>query len=221
MSRILFFPGFGEDAFAFDELKAFFPKDILVDIDYRPILDKFTFPFISPKVFAKNLIKYYKIHPHDKLIGHSMGGYFAFYIREIQANEICMIGAFSDPAKIRHAVPQFPRATSLFNLTGLIKTRYVKNYLLKRTKGDELKHILEKTVNNFDNFSNLQLAKMNEMCFFPTVHSTQPNPLRLHDKADRVVEAPEEPYIQIGGGHFLLNIEPKACYEAMVAHGFV
>ncbi len=221
MSRIIFLPGFGEDAYAFDELKVFFTKDALVDVDYRPVLKKFTFPFISPRIFAKNLIKVYKIHPHDKLIGHSMGGYFAYHIREIQGNEICMIGSFSNPAKIRHAVPKLPRATSIFNLTGFVKSDYVKNYLLSKNKNEEIKKILRKTLDNFDTFSNIELAKMNEMCFFPEVHSSKPNPLRLHDIQDRVVEPPDEHYIQIGGGHFLLNIEPKACYDAMVGHGFV
>jgi hypothetical protein len=150
-----------------------------------------------------------------------MGGYFAFYIREIQQNEICMIGAFSDPAKIRHVIPQLPRVTSIFNLTGLIKTNYVKSYLLKRNKREDIIQVLKKTIDNFDTFTNIELAKMNEMCFFPKIHSSLENPLRLHDKDDRVVETPDEAYIQIGGGHFLLNLEPQAWYDAMVLHGFV
>ena len=99
MKKLFLMPGFGEDTFCFNELIPLINNHEFIHVDYRPVLDKFTFPFITVKQFATQLIKFYNIQPNDKIIGHSMGGYFSFQIREIQGNTICMIGSFNDPKK--------------------------------------------------------------------------------------------------------------------------
>jgi hypothetical protein len=213
--KIFLLPGFGEDAFCFNDLKSHLSDFNIVDVDYRKTLNKFNFPFITVKNFAKQLIKDYNIHSEDKLIGHSMGGYFSFQIREIQQNEICMIASFNDPNKVIHMIPEFTRFTQIASITGLVKMPFVKQYLLSKIKDEKIKNIQSHIMNNFSNFTNLQLALMIEMNYAPKIHSTLPNPLRIHDKKDKIVAAPDEHYIQIGGGHFCLNIEPEKVIDVM------
>lgn len=213
--RIFLLPGFGEDVFAFDELVSYIKGYTIIGVDYRPVLNKFVFPIITRKQFAKRLTEHYGITPDDKLIGHSMGGYFAAQVRELQGNDICMIAAFSDPSKIRHVLPQLPRFSQVAALTGFVKSGYSRNYLLDRVHEEHYKMALERVLKNFKKFSNLQLALMSEMNYEAKIDSFLPNPLRIHDRRDRVITAPDEDYVQVNGGHFCQNLYPEEVYEAM------
>ncbi len=215
--RLFLLPGFGEDTFCFNELIPFINqhKYEIIHVDYRPVLDKFTFPVITVQQFARQLIRIYGIRNGDKLLGHSMGGYFSFQIRELIDTDICMIGSFNDPQKVIHMLPQFPRITLLAALSGLVKKKFLKDYLLAKIKDERYREIQSKIMDNFDNFTDNELALMIEMNYQQKINSSLPNPLRIHDKADRIVAAPDEPYVQIGGGHFCLNLYPEETYAAM------
>lgn len=215
--RLFLLPGFGEDTFCFNEIIPFLNqhKYEIIHVDYRPVLDKFVFPLITVQQFSRQLIKHYDITSNDKLVGHSMGGYFSFQIRELIGTEICMIGSFNDPGKLIHILPQFPRTTLIAALTGLVKTKWLKNYMLSKIKDERYKQIQEKIMNNFDRFTDNELGLMIEMNYQKKIESKLPNPLRIHDKADRIVAFPDELYIQVSGGHFCLNLYPEDTYQAM------
>lgn len=213
--KLFLLPGFGEDSFCFRELSQYLKNYELIPIDYRPVLHKFSFPVISRKQFCRQLITQYNIQENDKLIGHSMGGYFSFQIREIIGNDICMIASFNDPGKLIHIIPQFPRATQIAALSGLLKTNILKNYLLNKIKDARYKDVQISVMDNFKNFSNTQLGLMMEMNMEECIPSNLPNPLRIHDKKDRVVAAPDQDYIQVNGGHFCLNLHAEETYLAM------
>jgi hypothetical protein len=87
-----------------------------------------------------------------------MGGYFSFQIRELIGTEICMIGSFNDPKKVIHMLPQFPRITLLAAMTGLVKKNFLKKYLLSKIKDERIKDIQSKIMDNFDNFTDNELA---------------------------------------------------------------
>jgi hypothetical protein len=215
--RLFLLPGFGEDTFCFNEIIPFLeqhPYEI-IHVDYRPVLDKFIFPLITVQQFSRQLIKLYDIKSDDKVIGHSMGGYFSFQIRELINSEICMIASFHDTAKVLHILPQFPRTTLLAALTGLMKTKLLKNYMLSKIKDERYKQIQMKIMDNFDHFTDNELGLMIEMNYQKKIISTLPNPLRIHDKADRIVAFPDEEFKQIKGGHFCLNLYPEDTYLAM------
>lgn len=213
--RLLLLPGFGEDTFCFNELIPFFKNYEIIHIDYRKSLDKFFFPVITCKQFSKRLIEQYNITENDKLIGHSMGGYFAFQIRELIGAEICMIASFNDPGKVLHLLPAFPRITQLAAITGLVKSPVLKKYLLKKIKDENYKNVQIEVMNNFKTFTNMQLALMTEMDYENKIESSLPNPLRLHDSKDRIVAPPDEEYIQIEGGHFCQHLYAKETFAAM------
>jgi len=208
-------PGFGEDSFCFDEIVPYLNDFELKIVDYRPTLDKFIFPFISLRTFTKQLVADNNILKEDKIIGHSMGGYFAFSVRELTGAQICMIAAFSDPQKLYHFFPTFPRSTQLNIISGFLKTNYLKSFLLNKIKDEKIKKVQEAVMENFKTFSNLQLAKMMEMNYEKKIISSYPNPLRVHDVNDKVIGAPDEPFTSIAGGHFCLNLYPKETIEAM------
>jgi hypothetical protein len=167
------------------------------------------------KIFTKQLVEDNNILKEDKIIGHSMGGYFAFSVRELTGAQICMIAAFSDPKKVFHFFPAFPRSTQLNILSGLLKTDYLKSFLLDKIKDEKIKEVQETVMENFKTFSNIQLAKMMEMNYEKKIISYYPNPLRIHDEKDKVIKVPDEPFTSISGGHFCLNLYPKETIAAM------
>lgn len=207
--RLLLLPGFGEDTYCFNEIVPHIKGYQFVHVDYRNALDKFTFPFITVNQFSRELIHQYKITPQDKLVGHSMGGYFAFQIREIVGCQICMIAAFNDTKKVLHLFPKFPRITQISTLFGISKSELVRNFLLNKIKNEDYKKIQAYTMRNFKTFSNIQLALMTQMLYEKGIPSKLPNPLRIHDKADKVIAAPNEAYHSVKGGHFCLSLYPE------------
>jgi hypothetical protein len=70
-------------------------------------------------------------------------------------------------------------------------------------------------MDNFDHFTDNELGLMIEMNYQKKINSTLPNPLRIHDKADRIVAFPDEDFVQVKGGHFCLNLYPAETYAAM------
>ena len=222
MGRIFLFPGFGEDAYCFDELLPYLQKSHeLFPVDYRPVLDKFTFPLISRMQFCHAIIRYYGIKKQDKIIGHSMGGYLAFQIREIIYNDICLVGSFCDPQKIIQFFPQSPRLSQLVAGSGLIKTDFLRNFLLSKIQDERIKTVQEKVMRNMKSFSNTQLALMLEVSYESKIISEQVNPLRIHAKTDKVVLPPDESYIEVDGGHFCMNLYPEQVASAMKENDFI
>lgn len=206
--RIILLPGFSEDAYIFDEIKSSFSDYELVFVDYRNALEKHSLSTIDVWKFSKSLIEQYKITATDKLIGHSMGGYFSFVIRELISAEISMIASFSDPNKVRR-ITQNRFITIFIAKTGIIKTDFFQKFLKKPTKGKYYESVHDKVMQNMKTFSSSQLAKMVKMSFGEKVKSKFKNPLRIHAKNDSIVRAPDEEYVEVKLGHFCLILEPK------------
>jgi hypothetical protein len=212
--RIFLLPGYGEDHRAFRQLSGHLQDFELVPVDYRPVLANIPITAMNSKRMAQQLIRQYKITQFDKLVGHSMGGFFSFQIREILGNDICMIGSFCDPGKIIHLTP-IRQLTPLMAATGISKTPMARNYLHKKVVGKPHEEVMMEVVNNFRSFRNIDLAKLSLVTLENKLSTNLPNPLRIHADDDRVVRTPDEAYIKVDGGHFSLNLHPREVVDAM------
>lgn len=213
--RLFLIPGFGEDQQAFRQLAPYLADFELIYVDHRPVLDKILLFKMSSRRYAKHIAQHYGIRENDKIIGHSMGGYLAFQMREMFGNEICMIGAFSDPAKIIHLVPNLPLMTPIITASGFTKTEMARNYLQKKVAGKQIEQPLLEVLDNFKTFSNEQLFKLSLLTLEKKRESKLPNPLRIHAKDDSTIRYPYEPYEEVKGGHFCLNLYPEQVYQKM------
>lgn len=214
--KIYLLPGFGEDAFVFDALKVYFKNYKLIDVNYRKSLDDIKYSEIDVWLFAKKLIKEYEITTNDILIGHSMGGYFSFVIRELISCEIVMVASFSDPNKVRRAVNKKWVNLAIAKL-GLLGTSFFQNVLLKPSKGKYFEKEVEKVVRNFSSFSRSQISKMMKLSFGKPIISNLENPLRIHAKDDVIVRPPDEKYAVCSLGHFCLILEDKVIAEIILS----
>lgn len=204
--RILFLPGFGEDAFIFSALRKYFTDYTIVDVNYRKSLDVFSTSEIDVWKMSKTLIDAYQITEADILLGHSMGGYFSFVIRELISCQIIMLASFNDPNKVRRVIYNKTFNLSLAKLGFLNKT-WFQNYLLKPSKGKYFEKEVTQVVRNFNSFSKSQLTKMMKLSFGEKIHSEHENPVRIHAKNDTVVRPPDEKYFECTLGHFCLLLE--------------
>ena len=206
-SRIFFLPGYGEHKEVFNELAPMIHGYELKFIDYRMILSQVPVWKVNGREIAQLLVRHYGIREGDKLIGHSMGGYFSFLIREALGNDICMISSFSDPGKVIHMLPN-PYFTPLLAVSGITKMPWAKNYMYRKVRGKAVERPMMNVIDGFKNFSNEDLFKLALITLEPKPVSILPNPLRLHAKDDKVVRIPDEPFVEVTGGHFPLNIVP-------------
>jgi len=207
--RIFLLPGFAEDAFIFDEIKNSLSDYELVFVDYRKTLDFFsTIKDIDIWEFSKKLIENYSIGKNDLLIGHSMGGYFSFAIRELIHTEICMIASFNDQQKI-FRITQNKSLTVFVAKSGFLCTKLGQYIMKKPGKGTYLEKVNDAVITNLKTFTNSQIGKMVTLSFGTKLKSEKENPLRIHAKNDKVVRIPDEAFYEVKLGHFCLMLEPE------------
>lgn len=206
--KIYFLPGFGEDSFVFDNLKKHFINYQIIDVNYRSSLDKISFAIIDVNILCNQLIQEYGITKDDILIGHSMGGYFCFVIRETILCQIVMLASFSNPNKIVRLVDKQWVNVAIAKM-GLPGKSFFQNFLLKASKGKYFEQEVEKVIRNFSNFSTAQISKMMKLSFGKPVQSVLENPLRIHAKNDVIVRPPDEAYELCTLGHFCLILETE------------
>lgn len=213
-TKIYLLPGFGENKDIFNEIMAYLPANCKVQaLDYRPVLGIIPFKSFNGERFARALLRYYNIKPDALIIGHSMGGFHAYNIREIQGNSICLVDSYTDPNKVIRLTDSKILTYLVFYL-GLYKLNVVKKtWLSKRAEKASyqvMKYVLD-TMHNF--YSRSDLAKLVKLSFEYPIAATHENPLRLHSKADKILRPPDEAYIEVPGDHFNLVTHHKEVGE--------
>lgn len=213
--RIFLLPGFGEDHRCYRNLEPLLrPGRELVHVDYRPVLRRFKLWDTSAVLMAARLVEFYRIGPGDRLIGHSMGGYFGYVISALQGNPVAMLGSFSDTDKIVRFTHN-----KIFNYgmtgLGLIKTPIMEQYLNSRVRNRA--HLAEMLdiQRNFRTFSNQDMTKMLKISYGEVLLRPREAPLRIHSHDDSVVRPPDEAFVEVPGGHFHLVFHPEEVYSVM------
>lgn len=206
--RVALLPGFGEDTSCFRGIRPALKNYDIIDIDYRPVLKKFNFLNLNVYSFVKELVKHYKIKPEDKLLGHSMGGYFSSAIMNLYGNDVASICSFSDPHKIIRATENVP-LSYFIAFSGLLQSKPMRDYFHKTCKGKPHEAEMMSVVDNFKTFTPVELTKMMKMSYAEKLKFKHKLPLRIHSKTDRVVRPPDEPYVEVGGGHFSMVLCPE------------
>lgn len=206
--RVALLPGFGEDTSCFRGIRPALSDYEIIDVDYRPVLAKFNFLNLNVYSFVKALVKHYGIQPQDILLGHSMGGYFSSAIMNLYGNEVAALCSFSDPHKIIRATENVP--LSYFTaISGLLQSKPMRDYFHNTCKGKAWEEEMMRVVDNFKTFTPVELTKMMKMSYGEKLKFKNKIPLRIHAKNDRVVRPPDEPYEEVGGGHFSMILDSQ------------
>ena len=201
--RLFFIPGFGEDETIFEKIQDHLPCEKVFLNHWRLVGDGDR-PELNVLSYARELVDRFNITKNDVVIGHSMGGWIALYIKHLVHCPIIQIASWTETKKV--ATPVTNRRL-VFWLTkrGLYLNRIVKSVVLWRDyKG-------KSSASLFDSIFE-QLIRGNKYCvmnqlrviFNPVEESiTEVPDLRIHARADRIIRFPDQPACEVPGDHYL------------------
>ena len=214
--RIIFIPGFAEDEKIFSKITALIDGDKLVLNSWKILGNERREDFNVLK-FAQEFIATYSITQRDVLIGHSMGGWIAYYVKHLVGCRIIHIASMTSTDRIippavnnslvHNAVRQglvFNRFTTWLSSLGFYHHDYSKEIFMY------FAHLLEN--GNTENIVNQLKVILNPV---DAVITVQPD-LRIHSKDDNILKPPTQPYHPVPGDHFTLYTHPKEVAEPII-----
>jgi hypothetical protein len=200
---MIFIPGFGEDSSVFEKLHPYFTRDKLF-IDNWVVLKDVNSKKINASTYASYLIDKFSITEKDLIVGHSMGGWIAFFIKEKIHCDIIQVSSFTNQRRVLPVpVPTIivlglSQSGLLFNgfTRKLVSALHYNNKPSKQIFNSIFYHLQKKN----KDLVNKQLKIILKKNPRPTV---APN-IRIHALADKIVKRPKEAFIKVPGDHFSL-----------------
>lgn len=168
-------------------------------------------------MYAEYLTQRFRIKKEDVVIGHSMGGWIALYIKHLMGCRIIQIASWTDSRKVIKVPIE----------------RHLRYWIAKRGWGFHpvILHILVWL--NYKNKPSVEIfisiferlrrgnkeitAKQLMVIFNPVKETLTVTPdLRIHAKADRIIKYPDQPFHEVPGDHFTLFTYPATVYKPIV-----
>ncbi|WP_266367295.1 alpha/beta fold hydrolase [Tellurirhabdus rosea] len=209
MPRVFFIPGFGESELVFSKIAPELPGDHTF-VDVWSLLGDQPRPTTTVPDFARELIDQYALTPDDLLIGHSMGGWIAYHIKQCVGCPIVQIASWTEadrvafPLKNLAVVAPLVRAGVVF--TPLYKWMTVQLEYKKKPSRSIFEDAFDRLINS------PKEAVVNQLRLILTpVKPLKPvvPDLRIHARADTIIKPPKEPFHEVPGDHFTLFTHPE------------
>ncbi|MCW3107307.1 MAG: hypothetical protein JWQ09_1813 [Segetibacter sp.] len=215
--RIFFIPGLGEETFIFDKIQPFIPGEKIFIDNWRLLAD-IPEKDLTALVYAAYLIEHFKICKEDVVIGHSLGGWVAVYIKQLVNCPIIQIASWTDMKKV---MKPFPNRHILYWFTkqGWGLNPLVCNIIVTLKYKHEASKEIFKTIFEKLRTGNKEIvAKQLMIVYNPVEQAVTAIPeLRIHAKTDKIVRPPDQPYSEVPGDHFTLYTYPETVYKPITA----
>jgi hypothetical protein len=218
--KILFIHGFVEDNTIFDEIRKLITQGEQIAINVNNVLKEWEDcpEVLDVQKFASHLVQKYQLSIHDCIIGHSMGGWIAAYIKQEIGCKIIQIASFTDQSKL---------ITPLRNLTlvkylthwGLTQSSMVTTYLRKGYVFQQSKRLYDELIQGLIEMDKSCLYQQFQILMRPVKPLTITPDLRIHTLKDNIVRPPDEPFFAIAGDHFCLVYYPQEVAKAILKIG--
>jgi hypothetical protein len=208
--RLIFIPGFGEDSEIFSRVAPELPGEKLF-IHNLDVLGADPAPTLLVMEYAQRLIDRHSITREDILIGHSMGGWVAYFIKHLVNCPVVQIASWTDPKKV---VLRFKNPAYAYWLVrkGWYLNGFTKQILLWVSyRGKPSAEIFGKVFQNLINSPTEYIINQLQVIMKPVhaVMTVEPE-LRIHAKKDSIVRFPDQPAVIVPGDHFTLVTHPEA-----------
>ncbi len=211
--RIIFIAGMGEDETIFDNIAPHIAGDQLILSSWKIIPDE-PWNDINGLSFARSFIARYNITKEDVLIGHSMGGWIAWFVKHYTGCTVIQVSSLTNTDRLVLPLGNIPlvywaiRAGFAFNvftkwLLSVVQYNYRPSKYIYRYIMDLFIH------GNRQNTVNQLRLILNPV---PEKITVQPD-LRIHGSNNSILKPPKEPYVQVPGDHFSLYTFPAKVYE--------
>ena len=214
--RLFLIPGFGEDRYIFEKIQDHLPGE-KVFLNHWHLVGEQARPELNVLSYARELINWFNITKDDVVIGHSMGGWVALYIKHLVHCPIVQIASWTEPKKVATPVTNC-RLVFWLTKRGFYLNRLVKSVVLWRDYRGKSSASLFNSI--FE-----QLIRGNKDCvinqlrviFNPVGETVTEAPdLRIHARADRIIRFPDQPVCEVPGDHFCLYTDPEPVWQPIV-----
>ena len=215
--KLIFIHGFVEDHTIFNEIRTTITQGEQIALDLEKILaDWHDAPKdLDVQKTALYLIKKYKITSQDCVIGHSMGGWIASYIKQECDSKAILLASLTDQHKL---------ITPLKNLTlikyfirwGIMQSSFMESFLKKEYKIQESKNLYNRLIEGMMKLDEKILYQQCQILFTKVKPLTITPTLRIHARKDNIVVFPNEEFVEVQGDHFSLVFYPQEVSNAIL-----
>jgi esterase/lipase len=214
--KLLFIHGFVEDHTIFNEVRKTITQGEQIALDLeKELADWHDAPEnLDVQKMASYLIKKYKITAQDCVIGHSMGGWIAAYMKQESGCKAILLASLTDQQKL---------ITPLTNLTlikyllkfGIFQSSAMESFLKKEYKFQESKKLYDSLIDGLIKMDKKILFQQCQILFEKVEPVTITPDLRIHAKKDNIVRFPDENFVEVSGDHFSLIYHTQQVVSAI------
>lgn len=215
MNRLIFIPGLGEDERVFNNILPLIEGEKLV-LNTWNLHGDVPRGKVKATDIAREMVERYSITKDDILIGHSMGGLIALFLKELTGCKIVQVASYTSHNRVIVPVSnhQFIKWAVKYHLFFNPIIRWLVIKIQYNTKPSKL--WLTYIFNLLKNGNKNNVINQLTVALTPiqTKNNIEPD-LRIHSKKDLIIRPPKESYVQIPGDHFSILTHPKEAAAAI------
>jgi hypothetical protein len=215
--RIFFIHGFGEAENIFDKVAPHIGGE-QVFINNWNELGNTPRKDINIITYAKELAAKYHITAADVVIGHSLGGWVAYYLKHVTGCRAIQIASWTNFDRV--ILPKLKHSTILWAMkSGLVFNRLALWFMLRKFyKEKPSAAIFKETYIRLMKGNKNNVLNQMRLILTPVPEAVTVTPdLRIHAKRDPIIRHPKtEPTITVSGDHFTLYTSPEEVYKPIM-----
>ena len=214
--KILFIHGFVEDHSIFNEVRISIAQGEQIAIDLGKVLaDWHDAPEdLDVQKMAVYLIQKYEITPQDCVIGHSMGGWIASYMKEECGCKAILLASLTDQKKLITPLTN-PTLIKYLIKFGIFQSSMMESFLKKDYKISESKQLYDGLIDGLIKLDKKILYQQFQILFAKVKPLTITPELRVHARKDNIVRFPDEDFVEVSGDHFSLIYHSQQVVNAI------
>ena len=214
--KILFIHGFVEDHTIFNEVRISIVQGEQIAIDLEKVLaDWHDAPEdLDVQKMAVYLIQKYEITSQDCVIGHSMGGWIASYMKEESGCKAILLASLTDQKKLITPLTN-PTLIKYLIKFGIFQSSMMESFLKKGYKFPESKQLYDGLIDGLLKLDKKILYQQFQILFMKVKPLTIKPELRVHARKDNIVRFPDEDFVEVSGDHFSLIYHSQQVVNAI------
>ena len=214
--KILFIHGFVEDHTIFNEVRKSITQGEQIAIDLEKVLaDWHDAPEdLDVQKTAVYLIQKYEITSQDCVIGHSMGGWIASYMKEESGCKAILLASLTDQKKLITPLTN-PTLIKYLIKFGIFQSLMMESFLKKGYKFPESKQLYDGLIDGLLKLDKRILYQQFQILFMKVKPLTIKPELRVHARKDNIVRFPVEDFVEVSGDHFSLIYHSQQVVNAI------
>lgn len=214
--KLLFIHGFVEDHTIFNEVRKSITQGEQIAIDLEKILAGWhdAPEDLDVQKMAVYLIKQYEITAQDCVIGHSMGGWIASYMKEECGCKAILLASLTDQKKLITPLTNPTLIKYLIKL-GVFQSSMMATFLKKEYKFEESRQLYNRLISGMMKLDKRILYQQFQILFAKVKPLNISPDLRIHAWKDNIVRFPDEHYTEVSGDHFSLVYYPEELIKSI------